>query len=86
MKLCIEEECVPLTHGTPPAELAEVALASHQEGNTDEWVFTTGMSTPERFSVRAYDLADADVDAEWIRVGGSEACGGPGKATVTVQL
>lgn len=90
VKLCIDEACVPMATGTPPEELAQVGLAT-QNGTTDEWVFTTGMSTPERFSVRVYNangevLADRDVTAEWVRVGGSEACGGPGEATVTVQL
>lgn len=90
VKLCVEDACVPMTAGTPPEELAQVALAA-QNGSTDEWVFTTSMNTPERFSVRVYSadgdvLTDRDVTAQWTRVGGSEECGGPAEATVTVQL
>ncbi len=90
VQLCIEQACAPLASGTPVGELAQVGLA-RQAPDTDVWVFTTGMSAPELFSVRAHDadgavLADVEVTATWIRVGGSEECGGPGRATVTVQL
>ncbi|KRF09091.1 hypothetical protein ASH00_05390 [Arthrobacter sp. Soil782] len=58
----------------------------------DEWTANLGMSTPGEITVRALD-ADGDVLAEevfapeWVRVGGSEQCGGPAEAgpvTLTV--
>ena len=90
VQLCIDDACVPTEDGAVPDDLAQVAL-DPQDGNSDEWVFTTGMSTPAAFTVRvlAADgsiLTDAAVTPEWIRGGGSEQCGGPGDATVTVHL
>lgn len=88
IKLCIADACAPVDGGYPPGELSQVALAE-QDGSTDTWVFTTGMSTPSQFTVRVYDadgiaLSGTPVTPEWVRIGGSEECGGPGEATVTV--
>lgn len=88
--LCVDDLCVPSEDGTAPDELAQVGQAA-QDGNTGQWVFTTSMSTPESFSVRVLSadgtvLANAPASANWVRVGGSEQCGGPRQATVIVQL
>ena len=45
--------------------------------------------TPETVAIRVLgadgvELADVDADLEWVRVGGSEQCGGPMEATVEV--
>jgi hypothetical protein len=47
------------------------------------------MSTPDSVDVRVLgpdgsELAGIEADLDWVRVGGSEACGGPMEATVTV--
>jgi hypothetical protein len=47
------------------------------------------MSTPDAVDVRVLgpdgaELAGLEADLDWVRIGGSEACGGPMEATVTV--
>lgn len=48
------------------------------------------MSRLEQVTVRALAadgtvVSDTEVTPEWVRVGGSEQCSGPGEATVTVR-
>lgn len=90
VKLCIEDQCAPVDGSQPPAALSQVKLAE-QDGSTGTWVFKTGMSSPENFTVRVYTadgtvLSDTPAEPQWVRVGGSEECGGPGEATLTVHI
>ncbi|MEJ1087846.1 hypothetical protein WDU99_05905 [Microbacterium sp. Mu-80] len=88
--LCVDGICVPADDGVVPDELAQVAPMS-QSSTGNRWVFSTGMSTPDAFTVRVLSTDGAirtEVEAapDWARVGGSEQCGGPGEATVIVQV
>ena len=58
-------------------------------GNGEVWTFTGQF--PQDFTLRVMDgdgtiLTDAAVTPDWVRTGGSEACGGPAEATVTVRI
>lgn len=65
---------------------------SPPEVTTDGWVFhLADMSLPDRVVVRALDAGHrvvhaSEVEPEWERIGGSEQCGGPEKATITLEL
>ena len=53
--------------------------------NERSWEIVLSMSSPQNVSLRAFSasgtvLADEDVTLTWIRVGGSERCGGPEEA------
>ncbi|GGH45812.1 hypothetical protein [Microbacterium album] len=92
VRLCVEDGCVPsdAPASTPPPQLESVTPGP-DTGAGESWLFTTGMSSPEQFSVRVEDgdgavLTDTPVTAEWAQVGGSDRCGGPGVAVVTVRL
>lgn len=54
--------------------------------NDQSWEIALSMSSPENVTLRAFSasgivLADEDVKLNWVRVGGSERCGGPEEAT-----
>ena len=71
----------PVLSGDPSRLTAAV------EGSTAR--FTVGMSVPRTVVVTVLGpdgavLAEIDADPDWERVGGSEECGGPHEATVTV--
>lgn len=90
VQLCIQELCVPADDGVAPDALEQVAPMP-EGGTADTWLFSTGMSTPDAFTVRVLStdgtiLTDVEAMPEWVRVGGSEQCGGPGEATVTVRV
>ena len=62
-------------------------LTAAWEGSTAR--FTVGMSVPDSVEVTVLGpdgavLAEVDAAPDWVRVGGSEECGGPHEATVTV--
>lgn len=70
VELCDDDRCFPANPGT-------------------EWTFTTDMGTPEELTIRTYDgdgrlIGEERVRPEWVRVGGTEECGGPHQATVTL--
>lgn len=90
VKLCIEDDCAPAEGTDIPEELTEVAFTD-QDASTGTWVFTTGMSTPDQFIVRVYAadgtvLSNTQARPQWVRVGGSEQCGGPGEAALAVHI
>ena len=90
VKLCVEDQCAPTDNSQPSEALAQVTHAQ-QDGSTGTWIFMTGMGSPADFTVRVYAadgtvLSDAQSAPEWVRVGGSEECGGPGEATLTVNI
>ena len=62
-------------------------LTAAWEGSTAR--FSVGMSVPDSVEVTVLGpdgavLAEVDAAPDWVRVGGSEECGGPHEATVTV--
>ena len=90
VRLCIEEACTPgADPSSLPVPLSTVSLQAHDPGSA-EWRFTM-MPSSSGFTVRVLDtagstLVDTAADADWVRVGGTEQCGGPTEATVTVRI
>ena len=87
VQLCTEEGCAPASDADPSGSLGWITV---EDTDGESWTFSLGMSRLEQVTVRtlAADgtvLSDTDVTPEWVRVGGSEQCGGPGEATVTVR-
>lgn len=87
VQLCTDAGCAPAEDVDMTGPLGFVSVED-QAG--DSWTFSVGMMRLERFTVRTLAgdgtvLSDTEVTPEWVRVGGSEQCGGPGEATVTVQ-
>jgi len=88
VKLCTEAGCAPSATGPAPPGLQAVSLIPG--AGAGEWRFAL-VTRPAEFSVRAYDrdgtvLHDAPAAPDWIRIGGSERCGGPSEATVEVEV
>jgi hypothetical protein len=74
VQLCTENEC-----------------ASAAERDGDSWTFSTDMMAPDQVTVRTLAAdrqinSETDVEPDWERVGGSERCGGPAAAVVTVTV
>lgn len=73
-----------------PSQYFSPYTASRRDG--DSWAVNLDMDAPKNVTVRALDadgtvLAEDEYALEWVRVGGSEQCGGPGEAgpvTLTV--
>jgi plasmid stability protein len=87
VQLCTDDGCAPAEEFDPSGPLGQVTV---EGSDGDSWTFSLGMTRPEQLTVRALAadgtvLSDTQVSPEWVRVGGSEQCGGPGKATVAVQ-
>lgn len=87
VQLCTDDGCAPVEGGDPSGPLGSVQLEAQDAGS---WTFSIGMDRPDQVTVRtlAADgtvLSDTEVAPAWVRVGGSEQCGGPGEATVTVR-
>lgn len=86
VEVCDERGC-----SNEPSPDGVTGFSSPQK--TDEgWVFNLqDMSTPDELVVRALDaegsvLREITVAPEWKRIGGSEQCGGPGEARVSLGL
>lgn len=87
VQLCTDDGCAPAEDADLSGPLGFVSVEA-QDG--DSWTFSVGMDRLERFTVRALAadgtvLSDTEVAPEWVRVGGSAQCGGPGEATVAVR-
>lgn len=83
--LCVADGCA-----SDPERPAELGVVRGTPTGGDTWRFELS-GGPEAFSVRVYDatdavLADAPVQPEWVRVGGTERCGGPHEATLTIEV
>ncbi len=86
VQLCTDAGCAPVEDEDVTGALGIVAA---EEQKDDAWVFSVD-GLPDTFTVRtlAADgtvLSDTEVTPEWDRIGGSEQCGGPSEATVTVR-
>ncbi len=83
---------VELTEDWPPGEGRTVRVGVAEAvapltGRTASVSFP--MTTPDTVDVTVLGgdgaaLAEVDADLDWVRVGGSEECGGPHRATATV--
>lgn len=85
VQLCTEAGCAPAEDESVTGPLGLVAVEAQ---NGDAWTFAVD-GLPDTFTVRtlAADgtvLSDTEVTPEWDRIGGSEQCGGPSEATITV--
>lgn len=88
LQLCTKDGCAPSDEGDASGPLGEVDVAD-RDGDT--WVFSVGRTSPEQVVVRTLSadgevLSETEVAVDWVRVGGDERCGGPGAATVQVEL
>ncbi|PJJ55384.1 hypothetical protein CLV54_3274 [Compostimonas suwonensis] len=86
VQLCTEAGCAPVGDENVTGPLGLVTVEA-QNGNA--WTFSVD-GLPDTFTVRMLTadgavLSDTEVTPEWDRVGGSEQCGGPSEATVTVR-
>ena len=75
VELCVDGEC----SGPAPTQLSPDASVGIDEHS---WEISTIMATPENVTIRALSpskevLAERDVTLNWVRVGGTEQCGGP---------
>ena len=75
--------------GDTAGDLADLWYYVDRDGST--WNFDLGMSTPDPVTVRAFGVDDAlltevVISPEWVRVGGSEQCGGPHEGTVDLTI
>lgn len=88
VQLCTEQGCAPAPDIDPSGPWGLVALTDR---DGDSWTFSTGMLGPDELSVKAL-TADGVVISEqvvapaWRRTGGSEQCGGPATAVVSVTI
>lgn len=86
VQLCTDAGCAPAEDVDLSGPLGLIRVTEH---DGDTWTFSVD-GLPESFTVRSLAadgtvLSDMEVTPEWVRVGGSARCGGPGEATVTVQ-
>ena len=86
IQLCTKEGCAPGVDLDPSSPLNLIQLIG-QEGQ--RWSFATDMLPLEELTVRTLDVdgavsSETVVTPEWKRIGGSEACGGPSTAVVSV--
>jgi hypothetical protein len=84
LELCHEDLCAPSSAAANVGFVVTPPAVSEQT-----WTFT-GMF-PEGLTVRAYDkdgtpIASADIEPDWQRTGGSEECGGPTRAELTIHV
>lgn len=88
LAICDGETCAR-GPGDTAADMADLWYYVDRDGST--WSFDLGMSTPESVTVRAFGADDAllnesTVAPEWVRVGGSEQCGGPHEGTIDLTI
>lgn len=88
LEICDGETCVS-GPGDTAADLADLWYYVDRDGST--WNFDLGMSTPDPVTVRAFGadealLVESTISPEWVRVGGSEQCGGPHEGTVDLTI
>lgn len=88
VQLCTEQGCAPAPDIDPSGPWGLVAL-TNRDG--DSWTFSTDMLSPHELTVKVL-TADRVVVSEqvvapaWRRIGGSEQCGGPATAVVSVTI
>jgi len=80
-------EVVPGAVGPAPTPTLEPSTAH----DGDVWSVSTPSGAADRGRVALFGaddrvLVQRDVDLTWVRTGGSEQCGGPSTASVTVEL
>jgi hypothetical protein len=88
VQLCTEDGCAPRLDVESGGSLGLVRVAD-REG--DRWTFETGMLPLDEVTIRSADangsiISKTSVSPDWKRVVGSERCGGPSKAFVSVDI
>ena len=88
VQLCTQEGCAPGRDVDSSSLLSDIAVTD-REGDT--WTFETQMLSLEEVTIRALAsdgsvVSEDSVRPNWKRVGGSEQCGGPSTALVTVTI
>ncbi len=88
VQLCTDDGCAPSAPMDLTGPLGMISMTGH---DGDTWTFSTGMSDLSLVTVRALAadgsvISDTEVEPEWVRVGGSERCGGPHEGTATVTI
>lgn len=88
VQLCTDDGCAP---GKDIAADNPLQLVALTDRSGDTWTFATDMLTLEEVTVRtlASDgaiLSEDTVRPDWERVGGSEQCGGPAQALVSIPV
>lgn len=86
VRLCVEDACAP----GPEADGFPGAVQRAVSPDDDTWTFQVS-ELPAEFSVRVLGedgdvLADVPAAPDWVRVGGTERCGGPHEATMIVEV
>ena len=84
LELCHDDLCAP---SRAAADVGFMVTPPAVSGQT--WTFTG--TFPDDLTVRAYDkdrvlMTTADIEPDWQRTGGSEECGGPTRAKVTIHV
>ncbi len=102
VQLCIDDECsIPapsdilgpedLEMYTPDPRAVKLPYFASKI-NDHSWEIDLSMSSPDKVTLRAFSangivLAEEDMTLSWVRVGGSERCGGPEEAApVTIEI
>ena len=88
IELCAEAKCT--SHGDHQ-DAQESTPYSVERVSESSWKVRLGMSTPDHAVIRAFSpsdhlLARERVTLDWARVGGTEECGGPHQADVTISI
>ena len=91
LHLCAGADCEELDVASGAGGSAPDSLARFDSRVGDRWVFTLDMGAPDEMTVTALDaaggvLVEQPVTVDWVRVGGSEQCGGPSEGTATVSV
>lgn len=87
VQLCTDADCAPAADVDMTGPLGLIRVTDH---DGDTWMFSVD-GLPDTFTVRTLTadgavLSDTEVTPEWVRVGGSAQCGGPGEATVAATV
>ena len=88
VQLCTEDGCAPGPDVNSSSPLSLIRVA---ERSGERWMFATDVFLLEEVTVRVLDadgsvVSESSVSPDWKRVGGSEQCGGPSTALVTVSV
>lgn len=84
LELCADDLCAPSREASDVGFMITPPAVSGQQ-----WTFTG--SFPDDLTARAYDsegvvIADVEIAPDWQRTGGSEQCGGPMRAEVSIRI
>lgn len=89
VEFCDDRQCSQSAAALPDTSSVLPYIAEKIEQG--RWRISTDMSAPETATIRALAADGAELAAttetlDWERVGGSEQCGGPGVADVSIRV